>query len=298
MLRRQAVVLGISAPWLVGSAAAAKRIDVSRLSAISDEIAPDQAGAISFARQYGMRWLELRSKRETRKEYFQLPADELKADAKAFRDGGVGISFLNTSMLKFAIPGVETVNPRHMASAARYEKRQQELESAMRAAHILGVSKVRIFTFFRAKDQTGMTQRIADDIGPLAARARKEGIELLIENENACNVASCAELVTLLKAIPDKNVGINWDPFNAENTNEKAFPDGYQLLPRKRIGNVQVKGKSLLAAYTPMDWPGIFRTLVQDGYKGEVGLETHIFGETQIKMSHECMKELVRMVAS
>ena len=290
--------MGISAPWLAPAAFAGNRINLSRLSAITDEIALDQAGAIAFAKQYGMRWLELRQKREIKKEYFLLPVEQLKADAKAFKDAGVGISFLNTSMLKFAIPGVETLNPRHMASASRYEGREKELDQAIAAAHILGVSKVRIFTYMRAKDQTGIMQRIADDVGPLAARARKEGIDLLIENENACNVASCAELVELLKLIPDKNVGINWDPFNAENTKEKAYPDGYAMLPRKRIGNVQVKGKSLLPAYTPMDWSGIFRTLVKDGYKGEIGLETHIFGETQVQMSHESMKELIRLVAS
>ena len=298
MFRRDLLAVGISAPWLASSALAGSRIDLARLSAITDEIALDQAGAIAFARQYGMRWLELRQKREIKKEYFLLPTDQLKADAKAFKDAGVGISFLNTSMLKVASPGVETLNPRHMASASRYEGREKELDQAIAAAHILGVSKVRIFTYMRAKDQTGIVQRIADDIGPLAARARKEGIELLIENENACNVASCAELVEMLKLIPDKNVGINWDPFNAENTKEKAYPDGYAMLPRKRIGNVQVKGKSLLPAYTPMDWSGIFRTLIKDGYKGQIGLETHIFGETQVQMSHESMKELIRLVAS
>jgi len=298
MFRREVLALGFSAPWLARPAHAAKRIDVSRLSAITDEIALDQAGAIAFAKQYGLKWLELRQKREVRKEYFQLPVEQLKADAKAFREAGVGISFLNTSMLKFAIPGVETINPRHMASAARYEKRERELDAAIEAAHILGVSKVRIFTYFRAKDMSGIMERTANDIGPLAQRAKREGIDLLIENENACNVASCGELVQLLKLIPDKNVGINWDPFNAENTKEKAFPDGYAMLPKKRIGNVQIKGKSLLPAYTPMDWPGIFRTLIQDGYKGAVGLETHIFGETQIAMSHESIKELIRIVAS
>jgi sugar phosphate isomerase/epimerase len=298
MFRRNLLALGISAPWLASPVSAANRINLSRLSAITDEIALDQGGAIAFAQQYGLKWLELRKKRESSKEYFLLPTEELKADAKAFRDAGVGISFLNTSMLKFAIPGVETVNPKHMATASRYEGREKELDQAIAAAHIFGVSKVRIFTYMRAKDQTGIMQRIAYDIWPLARRAQREGIQLLIENENACNVASCAELVELLKLIPDKNVGINWDPFNAENTKERAYPDGYARLPKKRIGNVQVKGKSLLPAYTPMDWSGIFRTLVKDGYRGEIGLETHIFGETQVQMSHESMKELMRLVAS
>ena len=69
------------------------------------------------------------------------------------------------------------------------------------------------------------------------------------------------------------------------------------MLPKKRIGNVQIKGKSLLPTYTPMDWRGIFDTLIKDGYKGQVGLETHTFVETKIQMSHECRKDLVRMWA-
>jgi len=293
MNRRELLALGAAAPLF---ASREKTIGVSRLSAITDEIAVDQAGAIAFAKQYGLRWLELRRKKESKAEYFELPEPELRADAKAFRDAGVGISFLNTSMLKFALPGTDLVNAKNKASEARFEKRAEELESAIRAAHILGTNKVRIFTFFRVKEPAAVQQRVADEIGTLAKRAQRDGIHLLIENENACNVASCAEVVELLKAVPDKNVGINWDPFNAENTKEKAFPDGYNAMPKKRIGNVQVKGKSLLPAYTPMDWSGIFRTLVKDGYKGQVGLETHIFGETQIQMSHESMKELLRIV--
>jgi sugar phosphate isomerase/epimerase len=295
MTRRELVWLGAGASAL---AAKVRRIDASRLSAISDEIALDQQGAVAFARQYGLKWLELRQKREIKKEYFQLPVNELRADAKAFRDAGVGISFLNTSMLKYALPGTVTANPRHQASEARFAGRMEELESAIRAAQIFGTNKVRVFTFFRVKEPETIRQRIADEIGKLAKRAHRDGIHLLIENENACNVASCAETVELLKAVPDRNVGINWDPFNAENTSEKAFPDGYDMLPKKRIGNVQVKGKSLLPEFTPMDWAGIFRRLEKDGYQGQVGLETHIFGEVQVKMSHASIKELLRIVST
>jgi sugar phosphate isomerase/epimerase len=61
--------------------------------------------------------------------------------------------------------------------------------------------------------------------------------------------------------------------------------------------NVQMKGKSLLAGPQKMDWKGIFAALVTDGYKGQVGLETHIFGDIQIQKSHESMKEIVSLVS-
>ena len=96
--------------------------------------------------------------------------------------------------------------------------------------------------------------------------------------------------------VPSKWVGINWDPLNAEHSKEIAFPNGYDLLPAKRIQNVQIKGKSILPGPELMDWAAIFRRLEKDGYRGQVGLETHIFGEVQVQKSHESMKEILRIV--
>jgi sugar phosphate isomerase/epimerase len=297
LTRRQLAALFAAAP-----AFGAKRIGISRVGAITDEIAYDEAGAIAFAEKYGIRWLELRNCRtgaernQGKGEYFKLPEADLKASAEAFRRAGVRISFLNTSMLKYAIPGVPLVNERSRASERRYEQRQAELEQAIRAARILGTDKIRIFTFMRTPDPAAIRERVAADINALAITAEREGVRLLIENEGACNVASCAELAALLKLIPSKSIGINWDPFNAENAKEIAFPDGYRMLDARRIGNVQIKGKSLLRDYTPMDWPAIFRQLEKDGYAGQVGLETHIFGEVQIQKSHDSMVEIRRLL--
>ena len=45
-----------------------------------------------------------------------------------------------------------------------------------------------------------------------------------------------------------------------------------------------------------MDWAAVFRRLEKDGYKGQVGLETHIFGEVQIQKSHESMAAILKIV--
>lgn len=297
LTRRGWIAASLGAPALVR---ARNRIDRSRISAISDEIATSPAEAIAFAKQYGLRWLELRSLpgrggRPGPREYFLRPVTELREAAKELSDNGIGVSFLNTSMCKYWLPGTTPANRRHAQNPERFERRMEELDRAIEAARIFGTDKIRVFTFWRVEKPRELFPRIAETLGELAAAAQKARVQLLIENENACNVASCGELAELLKMLSSNAIGINWDPFNAENTKEIAFPDGYNMLPAQRIGNVQIKGKSILPGPQRMDWGAIFRRLETDGYNGQVGLETHIFGPDLIQHSHASMQEILRI---
>jgi len=298
----------------IGAAAAASslpllakgRIDLSRISAITDEIARSSQDAITFAKQYGLKWIEVRNVPGQRMEYFMLPEDKLRAEAKLMDENGIRVSFLNTSMMKVAVPGIEPVRwakdpadrraARWKADEEKFAKRMDLLNNAMRAAKILGTDKVRVFTGWRAADPMAALPRIAEVINEMAVVAAREKTYLLIENEGACNVATSAELVALLKLIPSKWVGINWDPLNETAQKEKPFPDGYNMLPKKRVMNVQIKGRSILDGPQKLDWRAIFDTLAKDGYKGQVGLETHIFGDVQIQASHDSMKEILKLV--
>jgi L-ribulose-5-phosphate 3-epimerase len=302
MRRRDFLAAALSAPVLLGK----NRIDVSRLSAITDEIGKTPDEAIQFARQYGLPWLELRGVPGARKAYFSLPDTELKQIAREFHANGVKISFLNTPFLKFTLPGTQPVRRREETAEQRerrfarekdeYENRIKYLQKALSAAEILGVDKLRVFTFLRTAEPEATFPKVAEIIGEMAHAASKAGMQLLVENESACNVATCAELARFMKQVPAKNVGINWDPLNGEHQKEIAFPDGYKMLPRKRIGNVQIKGKSLLDEKERLDWAAIFRALEKDGYRGKAGLETHYFDGTLIEKSHLSMKEMIRIV--
>jgi hypothetical protein len=79
---------------------------------------------------------------------------------------------------------------------------------------------------------------------------------------------------------------------------EKPFPNGYALLPKKRILNVQFKGKSLLEPNQKLDWGAILAALVKDGYKGCAGLETHYLDGTDPEKAHLCVAEIRRITAS
>ena len=84
--------------------------------------------------------------------------------------------------------------------------------------------------------------------------------------------------------------------FAGDKNDSLTFPDGYEVLPKKRILNVQIKGKTVLDYPEKLDWKQIFLTLQKDGYQGKIGLETHIFGEERIPASHSSMQEILRIV--
>jgi L-ribulose-5-phosphate 3-epimerase len=302
MTRRELLAGTLAAVALPAKTA---KIDRSRISAISDEVGKTPQACIDFAKRYDLQFLELRNV-PGGKEYSFLPEDEVKLAAADFARNGIRISFMNSSLLKFGWPGTEPVRRRAetdqasekrlQTEAARFERRMDDLRTAIRNCHILGVDLLRVFTGSRVAEPEKLYPRIVDVLGEMALIAEKEKIRLLIENEGSCNIGTSAELAALLKLIPSRTIGINWDSLNGLALHENPFPDGYQVLPKERIYNVQIKGKTLLDYPEKLDWKSIFQTLQKDGYQDKLGLETHIFGDGQIAASHSSMQEILRIV--
>ena len=303
MTRRELLAAGAACAF---SLRARSRIDKSRISAITDEIGLSMDEAIAFAHRYGLQYVEIRNPPGSRKEYFSLTEPEIKVDALRFRNEGLKVSFVNTSLLKFGWPGSEPVRRRPEEPAARekrlasekalWGRRVEDLRKALRCAQIMGADKVRVFTGSRVADPKTMFPRIAEALGELALVAEKEKIYLLIENEATQNVATSAELAGIMELIPSKWVGMNWDPHNAYGR-EKSYPDGYALLPKKRLLNVQVKAKGVMPdSPEKEDWKAILLALDKDGYKGKIALETHIFDGTLIAAAHKSMDEIMHIV--
>lgn len=306
MDRRHLLLSGLG---LTSSSLFAKslKLDRSRLSTVTDESGKSPAENFDFAKKFGLRYLEVRGVPGAKKHYADMTEAELKQAAKEFADNGVKVSFFNSGQCKFALPGTDYVRQRPETpeqKAKRQARDQQSFDTRMetlhrnlRAAQILGCDKVRIFAFLRTAEPEKTMQRVYDALGPMVKVAEKEGVKLLLENEVACNVGRCDELAAAMKAIPSKAFGINWDPLNGHHLKEEVFPHGYSLLPKKKLWNVQVKGKSILKEFKDdyLDWAAIYSALEKDGYTGQIGLECHIFGEEQIRRSHQCMAEMIRI---
>jgi sugar phosphate isomerase/epimerase len=289
---------------------AIRRIDKSRISAITDEVSRSSAEAVEFAHKFELQWLSLRdipSNERTKTAYYFLEPKMLQQVKKEYKDAGIGISFLDTPFLKFALPGTTPKRSRPEEPAARetrlarekalFDNRLADLRLGIRASHVFDCPQLRIFTFTRIEEPESIFPRIAEVISEYAAIAEKDGVKLLIENETTQNAGTAAETAKLLKLLP-RNVGVNWDTLNSLPLGEKTYPDGYEALPKDRIWNVHVKGKSLLDYPEHQDWPAIFSALERDGFAGRLELETHISGEQQVPASHASMKEIMRLLST
>jgi len=295
----------LAAPFAALPLWAGKRIDRSRFSALTDEIGKSEQEAFDFAKQYGLRWIEVRGVPGGRQDYVDLPAAGLQAFAKRIRDHGLKVSFLDAPLLKFALPGFEPVRrstdtPERIAKRAAegerlFARRTDDLRRALAAAEILGTRKVRVFAFQRVREREKAMPRVAGILAGMAETAGRRGIRLLLENEGSCNVATCAEAAELLKMVPSKWFGFNWDCLNGVGYKENPFPEAYSIIPKDRLGNVHIKGHSVLAGPYQMDWKAVFKALERDGYQGEIGLETHIW-DNMIEKSHASMREMIRLV--
>ncbi len=243
-----------------------------RVSVVTDEVAGSEEGAFAFCREHGVRAIELRSVPGTKKGYWDLPAGEQAAFARRVKDEGLRVTFIDSALGAAPLPGPEPVRKPGPAEAGRFARLGEDLDRVLGLADRVGCPAARCFGFRRVAEPTGLLARIADVLAPLGERAGRAGVRMLLENEASCNVMTCRELAAFARL---SALGINWDPGNAVRA-ERAYPDGYALLPKGRIGNVQVKGKGILpGGPDPVDWAAIFRALAADGYAGWVGLETH-----------------------
>ena len=161
----------------------------------------------------------------------------------------------------------------------------------------MGCDKVRVFAGTRVADPDHGLPDDRRHSGRDVQAGGAEKVYLLLENEGSQNIATAQELADVMKLIPSKWVGFNWDPHNAYGK-EKAYPEGYSLLPKERMLNLQIKGKGVMPESPEKeDWRAIFAALNNDGYEGKVGLETHLFDGTLITAAHKSMDEIMKIVA-
>lgn len=268
--------------------------DRTRISAITDEIGRNSDEAVDFIHEEGLVFVEVRNLPGANKEYATGREADVQADAAHFVNEKVRVSCVDTTLLKFAWPGSDPAQ-KVEADQARWDRRMDDLRKALRCAQIMGADKVRIFAGSRAADPAAMLQRAADTIGEMAAEAERQKISLLVENDSSTNVATCAEMTALMKLAPSKFLGINWCPYNCREL-ENPFPEGYALLPKKRILNVRAHTRCLMPGADALNWKTILMALDKDGYAGKVTLETGATGADRIAAARDSMDQLEHVV--
>ncbi|HXG65252.1 MAG TPA: sugar phosphate isomerase/epimerase family protein [Blastocatellia bacterium] len=256
-----------------------------KLSVFTDEITQEFGRALEIAaKEFGMGYVELRTM--WGKNIFAHGAKEIEEARRLLEKYRLRVSSIAGPLFKVDWPGapVSKYSQRDKFGADfTFAQQDEVLERGIELARAFRTDRLRCFDFWRVEDQKPHRAAMDEKLIQAAAKARKHGVTLVMENEYACNTATAAEAARTLAAVNAPNFKLNWDPGNAAFRGETPFPDGYELLPKDRIGHVHCKDvvrKGDGYEWTKMgdgiiDFVGQFRALKRDGYRGAVVLETH-----------------------
>ena len=277
-----------------------------RVAVINDEISQDFDYACSvIAHDFGLQWIELRGM--WNKNISALDAAEIEQAKKILAKYNLRVTDIASPLFKSDWPGapVSKQSERRDQFHADFDFKQQDalLEHCIDLAKSFGTERIRCFDFWRLDDVKPYREGINKKLSEAARRCAKSNLILVLENEMSCNTATGEEAAATLKAVPESNFMLNWDPGNAATfPGSQPFPDGYNLLPKNRIGHCHAKnvirktdGKWEWAPVGTgvVDWAAQLRALQHDGYRYAVSLETHWRGAgTPEASSRESMKGL------
>ena len=260
-----------------------------QIAVITDEISQDFDHACFIAaREFGMRWVEVRVL--WNKNLMNLTAGEMSHAQRILKTYQLRVTDIASPLFKVDWPGAPTskYSPKGDQFNAQFGFAQQPgvLEKCVEVAKAFQTDRVRGFDFWRVEDQGPYRREIDAKLQDAAKQLAKHNIIFLLENEYACNTATGAEAARTLAAVRAPNFMLNWDPGNAAARGEIPYPNGYQLLPKNRIGHCHCKdiilrpGDDKGFEWAPVgkgtiDWVGQFQALKQAGYSHGVSLETH-----------------------
>lgn len=262
-----------------------------RVAVITDEISQDFDHACSVAaNEFGMEWVEVRGL--WNKNLMKLGSDEIRQARQILSKYDLRVTDIASPLFKVDWPGApkSKFSPKQDQFHAdfTFEQQPEVLEKCVELAKRFGTDRVRGFDFWRLDDPKPYREAINAKLKEAADILSRQSLIFLLENEFACNTATGAEAAQTLAAVPSPNFMLNWDPGNAGARGEKAYPDGYRLLPKNRIGhchckNVVLKNGGEGFEWQPVgkgdvEWAAQFAALKQDGYRYAVSLETHWHG--------------------
>lgn len=241
-----------------------------KVSFITDEFTQNFDEAISFALDYGLQGIELRSVDNRPIHEFSL--DEVSVWKEKLDAAGLKVSNLSGSFNKCDM----------VPSLMKAEL--TKLEKLCRIAEILECHTIRGFTFFRTGEQAVPAQEIIPLFVPAEQILRHYGKMLILEADPSVNTTNHAAMAEVLEHLDGSYFGAVYDPGNClfDPKREHPFPDGYEAI-RPYLQHVHIKdavykdGEPIclapgrgLVGYTE-----VLKRLQADGYSGWLSLEPH-----------------------
>ncbi len=266
-----------------------------RIVLITDEVSPDVAEAVRFARAHGIDEIAIRAV----SDQAILALDEAATDAlvACVNDLGAPVASLLSPLFKAYRPGrsgpplVDPNIPQFSLDASVHLADRERLPPL---AERLGTDCVRVFSFLR---EPGAETGLPDDARRLLAALEESRPGLYaVENEDSCTVGSVEELE---RCVLETGLRAILDPANDWYLRREPVAPRIRSMLVEQLADVHVKDMAGEAVVPlgegEVDWTAILARLGELGYRGTFTLEPHLERDRdRVARSIEALQQLAR----
>lgn len=236
-------------------------------------------------KEFGVQYAELRSL--WGRNILDMEEKELEKARRMLDEAGIKTACIASPLFKCHLFQEEkALGDLHLARERSLDEQWETLRRSLQLAHLFNAPIVRTFSFWRVCEPgEEIFRRIAPYLREAAEETHREGIILALENEHSCFAGSGEETALLLSFVRSPHLKVIWDPGNAFFAGEVPYPDGYEKI-KEYIVHVHIKDARFnkerkepewaLIGEGEIDFPAQLKSLIEDGFKGVISLETHI----------------------
>ncbi|WP_339372713.1 sugar phosphate isomerase/epimerase family protein [Paenibacillus elgii] len=254
-----------------------------RLGVLTDEVSAHFEEALDWAAEWGLKHVEIRV--INGQNAADLDNEQVSEIRRQVEARGLFISAIASPLFKCALDP-----SRQVASGDTFGQREESVQShftkldrVITIAKMLGTTRIRIFSFWREADPALHRDEIVRYMKQAAVVAEAQDVQLLLENEPACNGGYAEEVAAIVRAVDSPALRGLWDPGNEAYAGLEAFPAGYAAM-KDVLAHVHLKDAYIRDDGQPRCVPlgsgnvpviAQLKALLADDYNGLFTIETH-----------------------
>lgn len=248
------------------------------ISVITDELDDDLETAFQLCLQLGVAAVELRTIDGS--NWLALEREALATAVGRARELGLEVTALASSVFKCPLPGRPSRPGAALhgtAAGATLEEHWLLLDRALDHAASVGVPLIRMFSCWRVPDPREVFSEVVEIMAEAQERAAAFPVEVALENEHDCNVATARESLEILTSVP--GLRLIWDPANHVRAGgappESSFDRSVDRIAHMHLKDVDAEGTWVVLGTGLVSCESVIDAAVRWGYRGAFSLETH-----------------------
>ena len=253
---------------------------IPTVALITDEVSQDLDEVLAFTAEHDVTQVDIRAVDE--RNVILFDNDELGALAARLADAGLTVGCYCSPLLKWTRPGMPVPEGTNFHG---FDPDAMSHETAMvhafEVANVLGARQIWVFSYLAYPGFTPAD--LDDDLGLLLDLAEAHGVDLVLENEHVCNVATLAGIIAVADHHPHPRLKAAIDLANQMSAGHPP-PSEDELVHAARLGGtVHVKDLAPDKTYVPVgqgviDHAGSLATILNAAPGGAlpIVIETHM----------------------